>query len=97
MGRGAWQATVHGFTELDMTEMTEYTHVILFNLIETSQKMLVIYQASISTWQNIEVGSHSLLQGIFLTQGSKLSLLHCRQILYSLSNQQKSNNIPSAY
>ena len=48
---GAWQATVHGFTELDMTEMTEYTHVILFNLIETSQKMLVIYQASISTWQ----------------------------------------------
>ena len=31
------------------------------------------------------VGSHSLLQGIFLTQGSKLRLLHCRQILYRLS------------
>ena len=82
MGRGAWQATVHGFTELDMTEMTEYTHVILFNLIETSQKMLVIYQASISTWQNIEVGCHFLLQGIFLTQRSNSSLLLGRQILY---------------
>ena len=26
--------------------------------------------------------SHSLLQGIFLTQGSNLGLLHCKQILY---------------
>ena len=33
------------------------------------------------------MGSHSLLQGIFLTQGSNLSLLHCRQILYCLSYQ----------
>ena len=31
--------------------------------------------------------SHSLLQGIFLTQGSNLGLLHCRQILYHLSHQ----------
>ena len=28
------------------------------------------------------VGCHSLLQGIFPTQGSNLGLLHCRQILY---------------
>ena len=28
------------------------------------------------------VGSHALLQGIFLTQGSNPGLLHCRQILY---------------
>ena len=28
---------------------------------------------------------HSLLQRIFLTQGSNLGLLHCRQILYHLS------------
>ena len=28
------------------------------------------------------MGSHSLLQGIFLTQGSNLNLLHCRQVLY---------------
>ena len=33
------------------------------------------------------VSSHSLLQGIFLTQGSNLGLLHCRQILYRVSHQ----------
>ena len=33
------------------------------------------------------MGSHSLLQGIFPTQGSNLSLLHGRQILYHLSHQ----------
>ena len=34
-----------------------------------------------------EVGSHSLLQGIFSTQGSNPGLLYCRQVLYSLSHQ----------
>ena len=33
------------------------------------------------------MGSHSFLQGIFPTQGSKLGLLHCRWILYHLSHQ----------
>ena len=33
------------------------------------------------------VGSHFLFQGIFLTQGSNLGLLHCRQILHHLSHQ----------
>ena len=33
------------------------------------------------------VSSHSLLQGIFPTQGSNPGLLHCRQILYHLSHQ----------
>ena len=35
--------------------------------------------------KNTRVGCHSLLQGIFPTQGSNLGLLHCRQILYHLS------------
>ena len=35
-----------------------------------------------SPGKNTGVGSHSLLQGIFLTQGSNPGLLHCRQILY---------------
>ena len=34
--------------------------------------------------QNTRVGSRSLLQGIFLTQGSNPGLLHCKQILYQL-------------
>ena len=33
------------------------------------------------------VGCHFLLQRIFLTQGSNPGLLHCRQMLYSLSHQ----------
>ena len=33
------------------------------------------------------VGSHSLLQGIFLSQESNPRLLHCRQIIYSPSHQ----------
>ena len=32
--------------------------------------------------KNTEVDSHSLLQAIFLTQGSNSGLLHCRWILY---------------
>ena len=33
------------------------------------------------------VGSHSLLQRIFLVLGSNLGLMHCRQILYHLRHQ----------
>ena len=33
------------------------------------------------------IASHSLLQGIFLTQGLNPGLLHCRQILCHLSRQ----------
>ena len=36
--------------------------------------------------KNTGVGSHFLLQGIFLTQGSNSRLLHCRQTLYRLSH-----------
>ena len=35
-----------------------------------------------SSGKNPGVGCHLLLYGIFLTQGSNLNLLHCRQILY---------------
>ena len=37
--------------------------------------------------KNPRVGSHSLLQGIFLTQRSNTCLLHCRWILYHLSHK----------
>ena len=40
-----------------------------------------------SLGKNTGVGYHSLLQGIFLTQGWILSLPYCRQILYQLSYQ----------
>ena len=40
-----------------------------------------------SPGKNIGVDSHSLLQGIFPTQGLNTGLLHCRQILYHLTHQ----------
>ena len=40
-------------------------------------------------------GSHSLLQGIFPTQGLNPGFLHCRRILYHLSHQ--GSPIPNCY
>ena len=48
-----------------------------------------IYPRLLCPWDppgnNTAVGYHSLLQGVFLTQGQDPGLLHCRQILYHLS------------
>ena len=46
-----------------------------------------LYGAWNSPGQNTRVGSLSLFQGIFPTQGSNPGLLHCRQILYQLSHK----------
>ena len=48
----------------------------------------VAHQSPLSTefpGKNTRVGSHFLLQGIFLTQELNPGPLHCRQILYQLS------------
>ena len=42
--------------------------------------------------ENTGVVSHSLLQGIFQTQGLNPGLPHCRQILYQLSHQWSQKN-----
>ena len=49
-----------------------------------------LLQARILEWVSL-----SLLQGIFLTQGSNPSPSNCRQILYCLSHQEA--HIPHAY
>ena len=46
-----------------------------------------LYSPWNSPGQNTGVGSRSLLQGIFPTQGSNPGLLHCRWILYQLSHK----------
>ena len=38
--------------------------------------------------KNTGVGCHSLLQGFFPSQGSKLGLLHCEQILYCMGHKE---------
>ena len=54
----------------------------------TASSWTVAHQATPS-WdspgKDTGVGSHSLLQGIFLTQGLNLGLLNMKQILYCLS------------
>ena len=46
-----------------------------------------LYSPWNSPGQNTGVGSLSLLQGIFPTQGSNAGLWHCKWILYQLSHQ----------
>ena len=43
------------------------------------------------------MGIHSLLKGIFLTQGLNLGLLYCKQILYCLSHQGLGWGSPKCY
>ena len=57
---------------------------LLCNLMDCSPTGSSVH--GIFLGKNIGVCCHSLLQGIFLTQGSNLGLLHCRQILYHLSH-----------
>ena len=47
-----------------------------------------LYSPWNSPGQNTGVGSLSLLQGIFPTQGSNPGLLHCRWILYQMSHKE---------
>ena len=51
-----------------------------------------LYNPCNSPGQNTGVGSLSLLQGIFPTQGLNPGLLHCRQILYQLGHKGKPKN-----
>ena len=46
-----------------------------------------LYSPWNSPGQNTGVGGHSVLQGIFPTQGLNTGLPHCRQIAYQLSHQ----------
>ena len=78
-----------GHTESDTTERLNWTeslsHAPLFAIHELQPTRLRC------PWdfpgKDTGVVYHSLLQGIFLTQGSNLGLLHCRQILSQLSYQ----------
>ena len=52
-----------------------------------------LYSPWNSPGQNTGVGSHSLLQGIFPTQGSNLGLPRCRRILYQLNHQESPTSL----
>ena len=69
--RDAWHAAVHEVIGLDRTEQ--------LNNNKSNQGLYYVKSAG--------VNCHSLLEGIFSTQGSNPGLLHCKQILYHLSHQ----------
>ena len=59
--------------------------------VKVAQSCPTLCDPTDNTWNspgyNTGVGSLSLLQGIFLTQGSNPGLLHCGQILYQLRHK----------
>jgi len=57
------------------------------SVMSDSLRPLGLYSPWNSLGQNTGMGSLSLLQGIFPTQGSNPGLPHCRQILYQLSHK----------
>ena len=73
---------------LDISQLGYVFLVVLCTQTEISQTVKLN-----TPGQNTEVGSCSLLQGIFPTQGSNPGLPHCRQILYQLCHQGSPNLI----
>ena len=57
------------------------------SVMSNSLRLHGLYSPWNSPAQNIGVGSLSLLQGIFPTQGSNPRLPHCRQIFYQLNHK----------
>ena len=57
------------------------------SVMSDSLQLHELYSPWNSPGQNTGVGSHSLLQGIFPTQGFNPGLSHCRRILYQLSRK----------
>ena len=79
------QRTVINEVKVSVTQSCQ----ILCNPMDCSPPLLCPWD---SPGKNTRVGCHSLLQGIFLTQGSNLSLLHCSQILHSLSHRESNRD-----
>ena len=71
-----------------------YLNIASGSVIPNSLKPFVLYPVRLlcswnSPGKNTGVGSHSLLQEMFPTQGWNPGLLHYRHILYHLSHQEK--------
>ena len=63
--------------------------IFFYNVVQISaiQQSISAIQQCILYKKNTRMCCHSLLQRIFLTQGSNPGFLHCRQVLYHHSHQ----------
>ena len=78
INEASWSASVHTLAEVTSES---------FQVVSDSLQPHGLYSPWNSPGQNTGVGSRSLLQGIFPTQGSNAGLPHCRRILYQLSHK----------
>ena len=93
MDREAWWATIHGITK-SQTWLSMHPRFSLpwgicesHAVVSDSLWPHGLHSPWNSAHQNTAMGSHSLLQGIFQTQGLNPGLPHCGQILYQLSHK----------
>ena len=87
LSRGSSQP--RGWTQLSFLagecfEGESESHSVVYNSLQPHG----LYNPWNSPGQNTGVGSCSLLQRIFPTQGSNPGLLHCRQTLYQLTHRE---------
>ena len=102
MDRESWHAAVHGvakswtrlsnWTELNWTEIKERKGKVSHSVMSDSLQPHGLWPSRLlcswdSPGKNTGVDSHSLLPGIFPTQGSNPGLPHCSPIPYHLSHQ----------
>ena len=96
MGTGMKFLIVHGIINNKKKMNKGWYGEALFHKVKLSESPSVVsdslwphglYSPWNSPGQNTGVGSCSLLQEIFPTQGLNLGLLHCRWILYQLSHK----------
>ena len=75
--------SVHGIFQARIPESESESLSVMSDSLQPHE----LYSPWNSAGQNTGVGSLSLLQGIFPTQGSNPGLPHCRWILYQLSHK----------
>ena len=66
------------------------SHLVIYNSATPWTVALQVPLSMDSPGKDTGVGIHSILQLISLTHGSNPCLLHCRQIIYCLSHQERS-------
>ena len=74
---------------LSLSEDLKLSCVLMKVKVLVAQSYLTLWTVTHpgnSPGKNTGVGNHSLLQGIFLSQGSNPGLPHCRQTLYRLNH-----------